>query len=139
MTQHWDPSGYSLSFLPKASTSPVSPQASLVHTAPPLPGIFCLWLTPLVVNLVTLHSAVKLKHHRARAESLLGLRLLFSLRLLLLRGVDCLSTMVAALWGMTQHQGFGGYSLSSLPKASILSLSSGVSSPLSPHLSQSQG
>ena len=51
-----------------------------------LPGIYCLWLTPSVVNVVTLHSAVRLKYHRARAESLLGSGLLFSLRLLVLIG-----------------------------------------------------
>ena len=27
-------------------------------------GIYCLWLSSLVVNLVTLHSVVRLKHHR---------------------------------------------------------------------------
>ena len=36
-----------------------------------LPGIYCLWLTLSVVNLVTLHRAVSLKHHGARAEPLL--------------------------------------------------------------------
>ena len=51
-----------------------------------LPEVYCLWLSPSVVNLVTLNSAVMVKHHRARAKSLLGLGLLFSLRLLLLRG-----------------------------------------------------
>ena len=30
-----------------------------------LPGIYYLWLTPSVVNLVRQHSAVKLRHHRA--------------------------------------------------------------------------
>ena len=49
-----------------------------------LPGIYSLWLSPSVVNLITLHSAVRLKHHRARAQSLLVLGLLFLLRLLLL-------------------------------------------------------
>ena len=29
-----------------------------------LPEIYCLWLTPSIVNLLTLHSAVRLKHHR---------------------------------------------------------------------------
>ena len=51
-----------------------------------LPEIYCLWLSSSAVNLVTLYSAVRLKHHRARAESLLGSGLLFPCRLLLLRG-----------------------------------------------------
>ena len=37
-----------------------------------LPGIYCLWLFPSVVNLVTLHSAVRLNHHRAWEECPLG-------------------------------------------------------------------
>ena len=45
-------------------------------------GIYCLWLSPSVVNIVSLHLAVRLKHHRARAESFLGLEILFPLRLL---------------------------------------------------------
>ena len=32
---------------------PVSPQVSLVHSAPPLPVIYCLWLLPSLVYLVT--------------------------------------------------------------------------------------
>ena len=32
-------------------------------------GIYCLWLSPSVVNLVTLHSAVRLKHHRVGQNS----------------------------------------------------------------------
>ena len=67
-----------LSVLFPKPLSPVSPQVSL----PPLFSGICLWLSPLVVNLITLHSAVRLKHHRARAEPLLWLG--FSLRLLLL-------------------------------------------------------
>ena len=43
--------------------------------------IYHLWLSPLVANLVTLDSAVRLKHHRARAESLLGSGILFPFRL----------------------------------------------------------
>ena len=30
-----------------------------------IPEIYCLWLTPTLVNVVTLHSAVRLEHHRA--------------------------------------------------------------------------
>ena len=51
-----------------------------------LPGIYCLWLTALVVNLVTLHSAVRLKHHKVRGESFLGSGILFPFRLLMLVG-----------------------------------------------------
>ena len=76
-----------LSVLSPRHPSPVSPQVSLLHCAPtPLPGIYCLCLFPSVVNLVTLHSAVRLKHHRARADTLLRSGLLFPLRLLPLRG-----------------------------------------------------
>ena len=62
--------------------APVWPQAACWR----LPGISCVWLTPSVVNLVTLHSAVRLKHHRTRSETLLRLGLFFPLRLLPLAG-----------------------------------------------------
>ena len=58
--------------------------SGLKQPALTLPGIYFWWLSPSVVNLVTLHAAVRLKHHRARAESLLELGLLFPLNLLLL-------------------------------------------------------
>ena len=121
-----------LSVLSPKPPSPVSLQVSAVRSAPchPLPGIYSLWLSSSVVNLVNLHSAVRLKYHGAWAETLLGLVLLFPLKLLPLRGVVFLSTLAAAIWGMIQHQDPSIYSLSSLPKASIPSLSSGVSSPL---------
>ena len=57
--------------------TPDSPHASLVHSTLPFPGIYCLWLSPSIVNLVTFHSAVMLKHQRAGAESLLWVGLLF--------------------------------------------------------------
>ena len=41
-------------------------------------------------------------------------------------GVVCLSRMAAAVWGLAQHQDPSVYSLSSCLKASVLSLSSGV-------------
>ena len=47
-------------------------------------------------------------------------------------GVVCLSRMAAAVWVMTQDWDPVSYSLSSLPKASIPSLTSGISSPLCP-------
>ena len=53
----------------------VMTHADLTHLrqlAPRLPGIYCLWLTPSVVNIVTLHSAVRLNHHRAWEECPLG-------------------------------------------------------------------
>ena len=61
----------------------VSLQVSLVHSAPPWPVIYFLWLPPSLVRLV---SSLRLKHQRDRAENLLGLGLLFPLRLLPLSG-----------------------------------------------------
>ena len=126
------------SVLSPKHVSPMSPQASLVDSPPtPFPGIYCLWLTPIVVNLVTVYSAVRLKHHRARAESLLGSGLLFPLRCCPLEGSGlpehngCCSMVDDSL-----HWDPRVYSLSSLPRASVPSLSSGVSSPLCPHLCQ---
>ena len=89
----------------------------------------CLWLTPSNGNLVSVHLAVRLKPHSARAVSLLGSGAIVSRQAAAsCRGVVCLSRISAAVWGMTQHQDPSGYSLSSLPKAS-------VSSPLCPSLS----
>ena len=85
ITQHQDLAA-TLSDLSLELLSPPSPQASLVHSALLCQGSTCLWLSPSVVDLVTLHSAVRLKHHRAVAESLLWLELLFPLRLLPLGG-----------------------------------------------------
>ena len=42
-----------LSGLSPRPPSPVSPQVSLVHSVPHVPGIYYLWLSPLVFNLVT--------------------------------------------------------------------------------------
>ena len=85
LAQHWD-AGATLSVLSPKPPSPVSPQVFLVHSALPLlPGIYCLWLSPSVVNLVNQYSAVRLKHHRVRADTLLGSGLLFPLRLFPLR------------------------------------------------------
>ena len=80
-------------------------------------GIYCLLLSPSVVNLDTLHTAVRLKHHRVGAESLLGSRAIVSLQVASAqRGMVCLSMMAAAIWHMTQHQDPSSYSLYSLPK-----------------------
>ena len=91
-----------------------------------LPGIYCLWLPPSVVNLVTLYSAVRLKHHRAEAESLLGLGAVVSPQAAAAQGSGCLSRIAAAVWEMTQHQHPSIYSLSTFPKASVPGLTSGV-------------
>ena len=61
--------------------SPVFPQMYLVHSSFLLQG--CT-VCGCLLHIVTLHSAVRLKHHRAWEDSLLCLVLLFSLRLLLL-------------------------------------------------------
>ena len=57
------------------------------------------------------------------------------------RGMVCLSTTATAVWGMTQHQDIGGYSLNSLTKASVPHLSSSIFSPLCliPAFSRAQG
>ena len=99
-----------------------------------LPGIYCLWLSPSVVNLVTLYSAVRLKLYR-EGHSISGGGATASLQADATRkGVVCLSKMAPPVWGMTQYRDSGGYSLSSLPKGSVPSLSSGISSPLCPCL-----
>ena len=84
-----------------------------------LPGIYCLWLSPSVVNVVTLHSAVGLSPIGwDRIPTGVG-AIVSPQAAAARRGVVCLSKMVAALWGMTQQQDPGGYSLSSLPKACV--------------------
>ena len=74
------------------------------------------------------------------AESLLGWRILFSPQAAAApRGMVCLSTMAAAVWGMSQHWDPGVYSLSSRPK--LQSLVSLLASPVhsAPCLCQSPG
>ena len=64
LTQYRNPSSRSLSSLPVASIPSIfSRVSSSLH--PALLGTYCLWLSPSVVNLVSVHSAVRLKHHRA--------------------------------------------------------------------------
>ena len=97
-------------------------------------------MSPSVFYLLTLHSGVRLSPIGQDRISQ-GIRAVVSPHATAVwRGVLCLSRVVAAIWVMTQHQDPGGYSLSSLPKASVPSLSSGVSNPLCPpHLCWSPG
>ena len=77
LAQHQNPGAYSLSSLPKASFPSLSSSLSS-----PLCPTFARDLLSLaisfVVNLVTLQSAVRLKHQRARAEALLGVQAVVS-------------------------------------------------------------
>ena len=99
--------------------------------APRLTWIYCLWLSPSVVNLVTLHLAIRFKLHGAGARITPGFGAIVSPQAVAAqRGVVCLSRMAAAIWVMTQHWDLSGYSLSSLPKAPISSLYTSISSPL---------
>ena len=123
MTQHQDPVGHSLSSLPKASIPSVSPSISRPLCSPFARNL-CLWLSPLVINLVTLHSAVRFRHHKAGAVFLACGAVVSLQAAAAWRGVVCLSTMAHIIWGMTQHRVPCGYSLSSFPKASVPSLSS---------------
>ena len=129
-----------LSVLSPKPPSPVSPQVSLVHSAFPLPGIYFLWLTPSIVNLVSLHSAFRLKkpHSQSRVPSRAG-AIVSPQAACACRVVVYLSRKAGAIWGITQHQSTGVYSPCSLPKVSIPSVSSGVSSPFCPHLCWSPG
>ena len=68
-----------------------------------LPGIYCLWLSPTVVNVVTLHSAIRLKHHRLGTVSPEVRAIVSPQAAATWRGVVCLSRMAAAAWGMIQH------------------------------------
>ena len=122
MTQNQDPGGYSLSSLPKPP-SPVSPQGSLVHCISSLSGSYCLWLSPLTVNLVNWYSGVRLNHHRTWAVSLLGVGLLLPLRLLLLWG-----EWSAWAWWLLPS---GGWLSTRITAATLSSLSPKLPSPVS--------
>ena len=125
-------------FFPKPP-SPDSPQESLVHSAPHFASDLCLWLSHSVINLVTLNSAVRLQHQN-QGRVCLGSGVVVSPQAVATqRGVVCLSKMAPAVWGVTQHQDPGSCSVSSLPKATILSVSSSISSPLCSPLCQSPG
>ena len=103
-TQHRDPSNQSLSSPPHKPPSPVSPQASLVHSAPPLPEIYvceCL-LQLLIWSLSTQQAGLSPTEQQGRV-SLVGGAFVSSQAAATQKGVVCLSTMVAAVWGMSQH------------------------------------
>lgn len=119
-----------LSALSPKAPSLVPPGASLFHSAPHLPEFYCLWFSPSVVNLVTLDSAIRLKHHRARAESPLGLGLFFPLSCS--EGCGLPEHDGNCLWWITRHWDLCGYCLRSLPKAAFPRLSSGISSHSAP-------
>ena len=119
LAQHWFLVA-AFSVLSPKPPSLVSPQVSLVHSAPPLPVIYCLWLSPSVVYLVTRtqQSGLSTKGPGQRPSWVWGC-CLSPHATAARRGVVCLSMKAAADWGMTQHQDPHGSSLSSLPKASI--------------------
>ena len=114
---------------PPLVMSDVDP-CDLRQPASRFPGIYSVWLSPSVVNLVTctLQSGLN-PIGWGRIPPVVGV-IVLSQAAAAWRGVVCQNRMVPAIWGMTQHQDPSGYSLSSLPKASIPSLSSSVSSPL---------
>ena len=126
--------GYSLSSLPKASV--LCLPVLLVHSVPSLPMIYCLWLF-LVVYLLTRTQQSGLSTKRPGPVSLSVGAVVSPQAAAAQRGVVCLSTKAAAVWGMTQYRDPGGYSLSSLPKASIPHFSSGICSPPCSNLYQS--
>ena len=64
-------------------------------------GIYCLWLFSSFVNLVTLHSAVRLKLHRAGQNPSWVVALVSLQAAAAHRGVVCLSRMAAAIGVMT--------------------------------------
>ena len=101
--------GCFLSPLPKAS-APVCLQVSLVHSAPPLPVIYYLWLSPLVAHPVarTQQSGLSTKGSGQRLSW--GQGFVSPQATAAQRGVVCLSTKAAAICGMTQQQDPGGYS-----------------------------
>ena len=102
-----------------------------------IPVMSCHWLSPSTVNMVTLHSAVRFKHCRAGQNPSRGRGYCFPSGYCPLEGSSLPEHKGCCHLGVTQHQDPCCYSPSSLPKASILCLSSGISSPLCPHLYQS--
>ena len=95
-----------------------------------LPGLYSLRLFPSVVNLITLHSAVRVKPHREWQNPFCCWGHCFPSSSCPLDWSGCLRRMVAALGVMTQHRDPSDPTLSSLPKASVPSLSPSISSPL---------
>ena len=93
-----------------------------------LPGISYLWLSPLIVNLATLHSSVSLKPHKVgQNHSWVG-GIVSPPAAAVQRGVLCLSRMAAAIWVMTQYRG----------PATLSVLSPKLPSPVSPQASPCQ-
>ena len=131
-----DPSGYFLSSLPKASIPSLSSSLSS-PLCPPLPVIYCLWLSPSFLYLVTRTQQSGLSTKGPRQRPSLGQDYCFPSGYCHSEGVVYLSPKAAAIWVMTQHWDPGSYSLSSVSKAATPSLSSGISSPLCPCLSLS--
>ena len=87
-----------------------------------------LGLTPSVINVVTQQSGLS---STGRGRIPPRVRVIVSPQAVATqRGGVCLSSMVAAIWGMTQLWDPSGCSLSSLPKACVSSLSSNTSSLL---------
>ena len=124
-----DLAAYFLSSLPKVSIPSLS--SSLYSPLCPTFAIYCLWLSASVAFLVTRtqKSGLSTKGPGQRPSWVWGC--CFSPHATAARrGVVCLSMKAAADWGMTQHQDPHGSSLSSLPKASVPSLSSSLCSPL---------
>ena len=104
-----------------------------------IPVMSCHWLSPSTVNMVTLHSAVRFKHCRAGQNPSRGRGYCFPSGYCPLEGSSLPEHKGCCHLGVTQHQDPCCYSPSSLPKASILCLSSGISSPLFSHLCWSPG
>ena len=94
-----------------------------------LPGIYCLWLSPSVVNLVTLHSAMRLKPHRAGQNPSWCWGCCFPSSCCCLEGSGLPEQDECCHMGDDSALRPGSYSLSSHPKASVPSISSRVSSP----------
>ena len=107
--------------------------SGLRHPAPRLPGVYCPWLSSSVINVVTLHSAVRFKQCRAGQNPSWDWDYCFP--------SGCCCSEASGLseqdgwwwwWVMMQCQYPVRYSLSPFPKASVRSLSSSISSPLCP-------
>ena len=134
LAQHQIPTA-TISVLSPNSPSPVS----LIHSAPLLVVVYCLWLFLLVVHLVTRTQQSGSSTKGPGQRPSWGRSYCFPSSYCHQMGVVCLSTKAAVVWGMSQHWDPSGYFLSSLPKGSTPSLSSGVCSPLCPCLCPSLG
>ena len=99
-----------------------------------LPVICCHWLSPAIVNLLTVPSAVKLKHLRVRPNPFWFGDYCFPSGCYCWEGSGLSEQDDCCIWGLAQQRDPCGYFLTSLPKASAPSLSSSLSSPLCPTL-----